>query len=51
MSFEQTLKGIQKQLEIDKKIFKETGCMSELLIRVHGFNINQKGDNNANKKH
>ena len=44
MSFEQTLKGIQKQLEIDKKIFRETGCMSELLMRVHNFNRNQNAN-------
>ena len=34
-------KSLQIQLDKDKKIFKETGCMTELLMRVEYFNRNQ----------
>lgn len=44
MSFDKLLKSIQLQLKKDREIFKETGCMSELLMRVEGFN-------RANKEH
>lgn len=38
MSFEKVLKSVQKQIEIDKKVFKKTGCLSELLMRIESFN-------------
>lgn len=37
MSFEQCLKGVQKQLQIDKKIFKETGNKSKDLKKCEAF--------------
>lgn len=37
MEFGKLLKSIQKQLKIDREIYKETGCKSELLIRIDNF--------------